>query len=356
MKARTVFLTILFTAAWVSAPFMNPMALSETAPLLVDNFEGDEIRNLLGGRSNVYVKAPSRAMVSLSSGYAGDETQSLLLRYDKANEGGPFGRGGWCGYYTLLVDERAAVGRFYEPGVGERVGEGRRAEFERSDRGVAEGSGEANFEKREKSELVSEKEVTISRTLFKVTGQSSKDRYRYRRSGDGGPRVRGGWAGHYALGGVRKVKIEKGTRADASKSEETAVEESRHADMEEMDRAEFVQTYFGKGGSEEEVYFDGTGFQAITFWVRGENGEENFVVGLADRHWQRIGDTLKSEDIGNYLPAGRITTEWQKATISLDVFFLDYSKLYAVVIAFEADCYVGGKGAGTIYLDDLEFI
>ena len=100
---------------------------------------------------------------------------------------------------------------------------------------------------------------------------------------------------------------------------------------------------------------DGTGYKTLTFWVKGEKGGENFMIGLADRHWDKIGDSLKSEEIGKYVPAGKITTEWQKATIPLDVFFLDYGKLSSVAISFESDCFPEGKGEGVVYIDDITF-
>ena len=34
------------------------------AKLMVDDFEGDEIKNTLGGRANVFQKAPSKALIS----------------------------------------------------------------------------------------------------------------------------------------------------------------------------------------------------------------------------------------------------------------------------------------------------
>jgi len=77
------------------------------------------------------------------------------------------------------------------------------------------------------------------------------------------------------------------------------------------------------------------------------------MIGLADRHWDRVGDSLKSEEIGVYLPEGRVTKEWQKAKIPLDVFFLDYTKLSSIAISFEADCFAEGSGSGTIYIDDI---
>jgi len=92
---------------------------------------------------------------------------------------------------------------------------------------------------------------------------------------------------------------------------------------------------------------------ASRFLFRGEQGGEAFMVGLADRHWDKIGDSVKSEVIGKYLPAGRVTMAWQKATIPLDAFFVDYAKLGSIAISFEADAFPEGKGSGTVYVDDL---
>lgn len=207
---------IFFAVAVFANSSVAQTALSATSPIIVDDFEGNEITNLFGGRANVYVKAPSRIMVSRAPGRGvSDHNQSLLIHYDKSNVGGPYGQGGWCGYYTLLKNDKA------DTQAGERV------------------------------------------------------------------------------------------------------------------------------------YFDATTYKAITFWVRGRTGEENFMVGLADRHWDKIGDSLKSEEIGTYLPTGHVTTEWQKATIPLDVFFLDYMNLSSIAFAFEADCFAEGKGDGFVYIDDL---
>ncbi len=105
--------------------------------------------------------------------------------------------------------------------------------------------------------------------------------------------------------------------------------------------------------NEEDCYFDATPFNAITFQVRGEKGDESFIVGLADRHWDKVGDSLKSSNIGQYLPAGRITTDWQQARIPLDTYFLDRGKLSSITIAFESSCFADGSGSGRIWLDDM---
>ena len=195
------------------------------APLLIDDFEGEEIKNKLGNRSNVFIKAPSKAMVShREEAMGGQKTHVLMVRYDKKNTGGPFDSGGWCGYYTLLKSPPALVA---------------------------------------------------------PTEQNPNP------------------------------------------------------------------------PPQEEQYLDGTKYKAITFWVRGEKGDENFVVGLSDRHWDRVGDSVKSQEIGTYLPAKKLTKEWQKATIPMDEFFLDYSQLASVAIVFEGDLFPEAGHAGTLYIDNI---
>lgn len=176
--------------------------------LLIDDFEKNS--NYLGGRSNTYVKEPSRVIAYRTEDeFYGESGRSLMIKYDKKSKGGPYGFGGWCGYYT---------------------------------------------------------------------------------------------------------QVRSGSR-----------------------------------------YFDATEFKSITFWVKGVKGDENFRIGLADRHWDQVGDSVKSEQIGKYLPEGRITAQWQKAVIPLDEFFLDFKRLASIAICFETDCFPSGGGQGTIYIDDLKF-
>lgn len=217
--------SLLFGVLVFLSAVRYPLNASFAAPMIVDDFEGQEIQNRLGARSNVYVKAPSRVMMSRQQAdVRGKKTQVLMLRYDKKAKGGPNDTGGWCGYYTLLKT-----------------------------------------------------------------------------------------AGHLV---------------------------APTADNPNPPPAS-------------EEYLNGSSFKAITFWVRAEKGDENFLVGLSDRHWDQVGDSVKSEEIGKYLPAGKLTTEWQKATVPLDTFFVDYTKLAAISICFEGDLYPEGQGAGTIYVDDI---
>lgn len=102
-------------------------------------------------------------------------------------------------------------------------------------------------------------------------------------------------------------------------------------------------------------YFDATKYTKLTFWVKGEKGDENFKIGMADKHWEQIDDSIKSEEITVYLKDKKITTEWQKAEIPLDAFFLDTKELASLAVCFESDCFPQGKGSGVIYIDELAF-
>ena len=130
---------------------------------------------------------------------------------------------------------------------------------------------------------------------------------KYDKKGKGGPYDSGGWCGYYTLLGPGKR------------------------------------------------FFDASAHKGITFWVRGAAGEENFVVGVADEHWQEVGDSVKSEPIDKYLPEGKVTMAWQKATIPLGTFLVDVKKLATIAICFEGSVLPGGEGKGTVYVDDLMF-
>ena len=197
---------------------------TDVKPVIVDDFEAGTITNSLGGRSNVFLKAPSKAMTSFRKDTRnGRPTTVLMLRYDKKAEGGPYDLGGWCGYYTLLKKAHPSV----------------------------------------------------------------------------------------SMEGASVAEVE------------------------------------------EEVYFDASRHTSITLWVKGEKGSENFVLGVADAHWDKVGDSVKSQEIGKYLPAGKLTADWQKAVIPLEEFFIDYAKLSSIAISFESDCFPEGRGVGKVFIDDI---
>ncbi len=203
--ALTVF-SILATGVIAGGIFAQEQVVE---PQLIDNF--DKQGNVFGGRSSTYVKEPSAVRARRNNKvFRGERGSSLELKYKKVTEGGPYGKGGWCGYYSVIKS---------------------------------------------------------------------------------GPRE----------------------------------------------------------------YFDASGYTYLTFWVKGKKGGENFKVGLADQVWEQREDSMKSEQIGEYLPAGKVTTEWQKAKIPLEDFWVETTKLASIAICFEAECFPDEGGRGTVFIEDMQF-
>ncbi len=97
-------------------------------------------------------------------------------------------------------------------------------------------------------------------------------------------------------------------------------------------------------------YFDLSGYKEVRFWVRGSKGGETFEIGMADKSWLTIGDSVKAGSIEKYL-AGGVTAAWQEVVIPLPDFGkLDWSQMGSFVINFPA------PGQGTLFVDDLRFI
>ena len=98
------------------------------------------------------------------------------------------------------------------------------------------------------------------------------------------------------------------------------------------------------------AYFDLSPYKELRFWVRGAKGGEAFEIGMADRSWLTIGDSVKAGALDQYLPKG-VTTQWQEVVIPLSDFGkLEWSQMGSFVVNF----YKPGKGV--LFVDDLRFI
>jgi len=96
-------------------------------------------------------------------------------------------------------------------------------------------------------------------------------------------------------------------------------------------------------------YFNLSWYDQVSFRVKGEKGGELFEIGMADRNWLTIGDSVKAGSIEKYLPGG-VTLVWQEVAIPLEDFgLLDFSQMGSFVINFHK------KQEGTLYVDDLKF-
>lgn len=98
-------------------------------------------------------------------------------------------------------------------------------------------------------------------------------------------------------------------------------------------------------------YFDALDCEALRFWVRGAAGGEQFDVRLADRHWVDKEDSVLLGRVTDYLPAGRLTTDWQEVIIPLAKRpELDYAQLGGITLDFT------NPGAARVYIDNLGFV
>lgn len=98
------------------------------------------------------------------------------------------------------------------------------------------------------------------------------------------------------------------------------------------------------------AYFDLSAYKSVSFWVRGAKGKEFFEIGMADKSWLTIGDSVKAGGIDKYLPKG-VTAQWQEVTILLSDFGkLDWSQMGSFVINFPR------PGTGAVFIDNLRFL
>lgn len=97
-------------------------------------------------------------------------------------------------------------------------------------------------------------------------------------------------------------------------------------------------------------YFDLSKYKSVSFMIKGEKGGETFQLGMADKNWINIGDSLKAGQIENFLPGG-VSPEWKEVIVPLSKFgSLDLTQMGSFVIDFNK------KQKGAVYIDDLKFI
>ncbi|MBI3614981.1 MAG: hypothetical protein HY211_00515 [Candidatus Omnitrophica bacterium] len=98
-------------------------------------------------------------------------------------------------------------------------------------------------------------------------------------------------------------------------------------------------------------FFDLSSYKEVRFSVRGLKGKESFEIGMADKSWLTIGDSVKAGSIEKYLPPQGVTSSWQEVVIPLSGFGkLDWSQMGSFVINFP------NPSEGTVFLDNLRFI
>jgi hypothetical protein len=80
----------------------------------------------------------------------------------------------------------------------------------------------------------------------------------------------------------------------------------------------WVQLYDFDVTLDDRAYLDARGFSTVSFWVRGRAGGERVLLKVADEEWERREDALPIGDLSEFLPSGRLETEWQQAVVPMD--------------------------------------
>lgn len=98
-------------------------------------------------------------------------------------------------------------------------------------------------------------------------------------------------------------------------------------------------------------YLDTSPFGVLSFWVRGEAGGEEVLLKVADVEWELKEDALAIGRLGDFVPAGRIETEWQRAVVPLHRLPVRLVRTALASIVFEGT----GEGSATVYIRQVAF-
>jgi len=102
--SSVLFLSFMNTV--VAQELMGVPEEDEPGVLYIDKMD-TFMRNSQGGRNSVYARPPSGATFSKGENFGyKDGDSGLRIKFVKKNEGGPYGDGGWCGFYTLFTNNR----------------------------------------------------------------------------------------------------------------------------------------------------------------------------------------------------------------------------------------------------------
>lgn len=96
---------------------------------------------------------------------------------------------------------------------------------------------------------------------------------------------------------------------------------------------------------------DVSGFNTLSFWVKGETGGEQFDIGLADQKMQELEiDAVYVGSVNHFLPKG-VTPEWQEVKVPLTKIAaeVELQSMGSFVLSFRYE------GKGRVYLEDIMF-
>lgn len=106
-----------------------------------------------------------------------------------------------------------------------------------------------------------------------------------------------------------------------------------------------------KAPPSKQVFLDATPFAYLTFLFRGEKGDENIMLRMADRSLEKKEDSLLIGEVSSFLPQGKVKKDWQTAWVPLSRLDTRINRKELANVVFQ----VAGNGSGRIYMRDLAF-
>ena len=98
----------------------------------------------------------------------------------------------------------------------------------------------------------------------------------------------------------------------------------------------WIQLSDSDAAPENRVYLDGLQFSTLSFWISGRVGDEEVLLKVADAEWESKEAALPIGNVAEFLPTGRISTEWQQAVVPLDRLPLQIYRTQLALLALEA--------------------
>jgi hypothetical protein len=80
----------------------------------------------------------------------------------------------------------------------------------------------------------------------------------------------------------------------------------------------WIHLYEDRAAVKDRAYLDATAVNFLTFEIRGERGNENLELRIADRNHDEREDNVAIAAVGEFLPAGKIRRRWQRAVVPLE--------------------------------------
>ena len=113
----------------------------------------------------------------------------------------------------------------------------------------------------------------------------------------------------------------------------------------------WIQLYDADAPRSARSFLDSRNFSTLSFWIRGQQGNERVLLKLADADWEEREDAVPLGEVSGFLPSGHITTEWQQGVVPLERFPAGIRRDMLALVVLE----VVATGTSTIEIGTVAF-